>query len=47
MKRLISDATFSDNEVLKSHYMWHHSMNKKRCDECKLEFKNCRLKKKS
>ena len=60
MKCLICDATFSDNGVLKSHYVWHHSMNEnnyffrelfspdnlsKRCDECKLEFENCGLKK--
>ena len=60
MKCLICDATFSDNEVLKSHYGWHHSINEnnyflrelfspdnvsKRCDDFKLEFKNCRPKK--
>ena len=60
MKCLICDATFSDNEVLKSHNVWHHSINEnnyffrelfspnnisRRCDECKLEFKNFRLKK--
>ena len=59
MRCLICNATFSD-DVLKSHYLDHHSINEnnyffrelfspdnvsKRCDECKLEFKSCRLKK--
>ena len=49
-----------NDEVLKLHYQYYHSINEnnyffkelflpdnacKRCDECKIEFKNCRSKK--